>query len=108
MPDEPRPTYIGLIEHRLRTVKAGSAPGLRSEVAHLLATTRSLVNPSRQFDDEVERLLMQCAQLRDSLLEARGGVEERAAALACLARIETLLREPDYPIEMDRLAARLR
>lgn len=102
-----RPGYIGLIEHRLRTVKAGSAPGLRSEVAHMLAAARSLVSPGRVFDDEVERLLSECALLRDSLLEGRGGRAERAAALATLAGIETLLAEPHYPVEMDRLAKRL-
>lgn len=102
-----RPGYIGLIEHRLRTVRAGSAPGLRSEVAHLLAAARSLVSPDPAFDDEVERLLSQCAQLRDALLERRGGHDERVAALATLATIEALLAAPHYPAEMDRLAKRL-
>ena len=73
----------------------------------MLAAARSLVSPDRVFDDAVEQLLSQCALLRDSLLEGRGGREERAAALATLAAIESLLAAPRYPIEMDRLAKRL-
>lgn len=106
MPDT-RSSYIGLIEHRLRTVKAGSAPGLRSEVAHLLAAVRSLVNPDPAFDDEVERLLGHCALLRDALLERRGGHAERVAALSTLSAVEALLAAPSYPVEMDRLKRRL-
>lgn len=106
MPDT-KTGYIGLIEHRLRTVKAGSAPGLRSEVAHFLAAMRSLVNPDPQFDEAIERLLAECGELRDALLERRGGHEERAATLATLADIEQLLAVAEYPLEIDRLAKRL-
>jgi hypothetical protein len=73
----------------------------------MLAAARSLVSPDPVFDDAVEQLLSQCALLRDSLLEARGGREERAAALDTLAAIEQLLSAAHYPVEMDRLAKRL-